>query len=234
MSNPWSLVKIGDVISHRKEFVRIDDFRTYKRCRVQLHTNGIVIRDHITGSELKTKEQQICRSGDFLVAEIDAKVGGYGIVPDELDGAIVSSHYFLFEVDRTRLDRNFLGYFIKTPDFFDQVSARGTTNYAAIRPSHALEYQIPLPPLTEQRRIVAKIDQIAAKIAEANGLRSRSIAEVASVLDGALGHTFDELCRIFGRIPIGSIAEVKGGKRLPAGRRLNDVDGHWGDGHWGR
>lgn len=138
MSKPWSMVKLGEVISHRKEFMRIDDFSTYKRCRVQLHAKGIVLRDHITGSELKTKEQQICRSGDFLVAEIDAKVGGYGIVPDELDGAIVSSHYFLFEANPNRLDRNFLGYFVRTPDFFDQVSARGTTNYAAIRPSHVL------------------------------------------------------------------------------------------------
>ena len=167
MNNPWSMVKLGEVISHRKEFVRIDDFRTYKRCRVQLHAKGIVLRDLVTGSELKTKEQQICRPGDFLVAEIDAKVGGYGIVPDGLEGAIVSGHYFLFEVDRNRLDRNFLGYFIKTSDFFEQVSARGTTNYAAIRPSHVLEYQIPLPPLEEQRRIVAKMDELAAKIAEA-------------------------------------------------------------------
>ena len=210
------------MIHQRKEFIWIDDFKIYKRCRVQLHAQGIVLRDQITGLELKTKEQQVCRSGEFLVAEIDAKVGGYGIVPDELDGAIVSSHYFLFEVNRDRINRNFLGYFVRTFDFFDQVSARGTTNYAAIRPSHVLHYQIPLPPVEEQQRIVAKIDQIVAKIAEANGLRSQSIAEVASVLDGALEHTFDELCRIFGRIPIGSIAEVKGGKRLPAGRRLSD------------
>jgi type I restriction enzyme S subunit len=136
----------------------------------------------VTGSELKTKEQQICRSGDFLVAEIDAKVGGYGIVPDELDGAIVSSHYFLFEVNRDQLDRNFLGYFIKTPDFFDQVSARGTTNYAAIRPSHVLEYQIPLPPMEEQRRIVAKIDELANKTEKARAL----CREVAQEMEGLL------------------------------------------------
>jgi len=192
MSKPWSMVKLGEVISHRKEFVRIDDFITYKRCRVQLHAKGIVLRDLVTGSELKTKEQQICRSGEFLVAEIDAKVGGYGIVPDELDGAIVSSHYFLFEVDRTRLDRNFLGYFIKTPDFFDQVSARGTTNYAAIRPSHALEYQIPLPPLTEQRRIVAKINELASKIEEARCLRRKAMAEAETLLPSEISYLFSK------------------------------------------
>jgi type I restriction enzyme S subunit len=178
MRKPWSMVKLGEVIRHHKDFVRINDLSTYKRCRVQLHAKGIVLRDLVTGSELKTKEQQICRSGDFLVAEIDAKVGGYGIVPDELDGAIVSSHYFLFEVDRTRFDRNFLGYFIKTPEFFDQVSARGTTNYAAIRPSHVLGYQIPLPPLEEQRRVVAKINELVNKIEEARNLRRRTIDEI--------------------------------------------------------
>jgi len=189
MSRSWSMVKLGEVISHRKEFVQIDDLSTYKRCRVQLRAKGIVLRDHITGSELKTKEQQICRSGDFLVAEIDAKVGGYGIVPDELDGAIVSSHYFLFEVNRDQLDRNFLGYFIKTPDFFDQVSARGTTNYAAIRPSHVLEYQISLPPLEEQRRIVAKIDELVGKIEEARRLRQQAAEEAEALPDSMMNET---------------------------------------------
>jgi type I restriction enzyme S subunit len=198
MNNSWPKVKLGEVISHRKEFVRIDDLRTYKRCRVQLYAKGIVLRDFVTGSELKTKEQQICRSGDFLVAEIDAKVGGYGIVPDELEGAIVSSHYFLFEVDRTRLDRNFLGYFIKTPDFFDQVSARGTTNYAAIRPSHVLEYQIPLPALEEQRWIVAKVDELAAKIEEAGRLRREAMEEVEALKSAGRGLILASAVREFG------------------------------------
>ena len=173
MNNSWPLVPLGDVLTHRKEFVQISDFENYKRCRVQLHAKGIVLRDTVTGAEIKTKEQQICRAGEFLVAEIDAKVGGFGVVPDELDGSIVSSHYFLFEVNEGKLDGRFLDYFVRTPFFRDQVSARGSTNYAAIRPHHVLQYQIPLPPLPEQRRIVARIEALAAKINEAHTLRSR-------------------------------------------------------------
>ena len=60
----------------------------------------------MVGAEIKTKEQQVCRAGEFLVAEIDAKLGGYGLVPDSLDGAIVSSHYFLFGVNDAKLDRD--------------------------------------------------------------------------------------------------------------------------------
>ena len=40
---------------------------------------------------LKLKKQQPCHSGDLLVAEMDAKFGGYGIIPPELDGAIVTA-----------------------------------------------------------------------------------------------------------------------------------------------
>ena len=107
----------------------------------------------------------------FLVAEIDAKQGGYGIVPDELEGAIVSSHYFLFGTVEEKIDRRYLGWFIRTPAFFEQVAAQGSTNYAAIRPGYVLGYEIPLPPLVEQRRLVARIDALAAKIDEAKRLR---------------------------------------------------------------
>lgn len=168
--NGWPMARLDDVLKHRKEFIEIDDLKTYKRCRVQLHAQGVVLRDTVSGAGIKTKKQQVCQAGELLVAEIDAKHGGYGIVPAELEGAIVSSHYFLFQIDEARLDREFLKYFIQTPGFYDQVAAQGSTNYAAIRPSHVLDYKIPLPPLKEQQRIVRLIEALAAKIEDATRL----------------------------------------------------------------
>jgi type I restriction enzyme S subunit len=181
-------VKLGEVLRQRKEFITIDDLTTYKRPRVQLHTQGIVLRDNIPGALIKTKTQQVCQAGEFLVAEIDAKVGGFGIVPTALNGSIVSSHYFLFVIDETKLDRSFLDYFIRTPGFRDQVAAQGSTNYAAIRPSHVLGYEIPLPPLSEQRRIVARIDDLASQINEARTLRHQSAEEAEALLRSILTH----------------------------------------------
>ena len=167
----WPLAPLASAIQYRKEFVLIDDLSSYKRCRVQLHAQGIVLRDFVPGAEVKTKKQQICKAGDFLVAEIDAKVGGFGIVPEELDQAIVSSHYFLFEVNEKVLNRRFLDFFIRTPAFREQVAAQGSTNYAAIRPNDVLGYKLPLPPLPEQKRIVARIESLSAKIEEAKRLQ---------------------------------------------------------------
>ncbi len=182
MSNNWPKVKLGEVLEHRKEFITIDDLKNYRRPRVQLHAQGIVLRDELPGALIKTKEQQICRAGEFLVAEIDAKVGGYGIVPELLDGCIVSSHYFLFVVDPARLDQNFLDYFIRTSTFGDQVTAQGSTNYAAIRPSHVLNYEIPLPQLAEQRRIVTRIEELETKIGEARLLRQQAEGEAEALM----------------------------------------------------
>lgn len=162
MSKAWPMVRLGDVLRHRKEFITVDDLETYRRPRVQLHAQGIVLRDEVPGGLIKTKKQQVCRTGEFLVAEIDAKVGGFGLVPGDLDGSIVSSHYFLFVVDGMRLDRRFLDAFIRTRAFREQVEAQGSTNYAAIRPTDVLGYAIPLPSLAEQRRVVRRIEGLSA------------------------------------------------------------------------
>lgn len=173
----WTSAPLSSAVQYRKEFIQIDDLESYKRCRVQLHAQGIVLRDTVPGAEIKTKKQQLCKFGDFLVAEIDAKVGGFGIVPNDLDDAIVSSHYFLFEVNENVLNRRFLDFFIRTPAFREQVAAQGSTNYAAIRPNDVLGYKIPLPPLPEQRQVVARVESVAAKIEEARRLRNYAIEE---------------------------------------------------------
>ncbi|MBX3452285.1 MAG: restriction endonuclease subunit S [Planctomycetaceae bacterium] len=192
-SNGWPTVTLGDVVCHRKEFIQIDDLSKYKRCRVQIHAQGVVLRDEVEGSLIKTKKQQVCRTSEFLVAEIDAKMGGFGLVPPELEGAVVSSHYFLFTPKLDRVDPQFLGYFSRTPAFRDQVESRGSTNYAAIRPAHVLGYTIPLPPLDEQRRIVTRIDRLIAKVGNArdvahqveSGWRALLRSKFSQAVDGA-------------------------------------------------
>jgi type I restriction enzyme S subunit len=176
VGNQWPVTELGRVVRHRKDFIEIDDSEIYKRCRVQLHTKGIVLRDKIQGIDIQTKKQQVCRAGELLVAEIDAKVGGYGVVPDSLDGAIVSSHYFLFEIDESLLVRQFLDYFIRTSSFFEQVRAQGSTNYAAIRPSDVLNYKIPFPTIGEQQQLVALISAVETGIEEAKALRRQADA----------------------------------------------------------
>ncbi len=164
-------VKLQDLIKQRKGFFTIDDETEYKRCKVQLYARGVVLRDIVKGKEIKTKKQQSCKEDDFLVAEIDAKVGGYGIVPKELENAVVSSHYYLYEIDKRQLLPEFLGLYVKTVEFSSQVKASGSTNYASIRPNQVLEYFISLPPIDSKKAnaVTQKtlIENYNAKISQA-------------------------------------------------------------------
>jgi type I restriction enzyme S subunit len=97
------------------------------------------------------------------------------------------------------LDRQFLDFFIRTPAFSDQVLAKGSTNYAAIRHDDVLEYVIPLPSLDEQRRIVARIEELAGKIEGANNLQRQVTEDLATLEPSILAAAYDEAIRIAGK-----------------------------------
>ena len=149
----WRTIKLGEVIKHRKCIITIDNDAEYKLCRVQLHRKGVVLRDVVQGSMIKTKKQQICKSGDFLVAEMDAKFGGYGFVPEELNGAIVSSHYYLFELNTNKIRPKYLEVISKLLILQDQIKAIGSTNYSSIRPASVLDWEIPITEIENQVQI---------------------------------------------------------------------------------
>jgi type I restriction enzyme S subunit len=92
---------------------------------------------------------------------MDARFGGYGIIPPELNNSIVSSHYFLYSINDKVLNKKYLEYFSQTIWFHSQVESKGSTNYAGIRPHQVLDYEIPLPPIDEQNRIVAFLDKVS-------------------------------------------------------------------------
>ncbi|MES2433007.1 MAG: restriction endonuclease subunit S [Pseudomonadota bacterium] len=200
----WQTVKLGEVLRHRSEFFEIDPEVTYSRCRVQTSARGVVLRDRVEGSSIKTKRQQLCRAGDFLVAEIDAKMGGYGLVPNELDGAIVSSHYFLYEVDQSRISKSFLNWFSKTPKFLEQVTAKGSTNYAAIRPDAVLGYTIPTPSLEEQNSIACRLDSMHAGLLD----RLFTLQEIERDTEAMLQNAFLQIIEGVEYCPLAEVAPL--------------------------
>lgn len=138
---------MGEFLTPLSNFFTIEDTQEYQLVTVKLHGKGVVPRCFMKGSQIKTKEQQRINKDQFLVAEIDAKFGGFGIVPPELDGSIVSGHYFLYDIDRTKVFPQFLQCFISSGILTKSIQKdiQGALNYSAIRPHHILEVPFPLP-----------------------------------------------------------------------------------------
>jgi type I restriction enzyme S subunit len=213
----FQLVKLDQFLTHRAEFVEIDDTRAYKRLRVQLHGQGIVLRDEVDGSQVKTKKQQLVRTGDFVVAEIDAKLGGFGIASEEVAGGIVSSHYFLFDIDESICLRGWLEAVIQSGRLEEQVTARGTTNYAAIRPDSVLNFEIPLPPLPEQRRIVERLAVLDEKLAQVTKLHLDALGRSARITSSVALHLLSRRGEPWKTLGDGILSMTNGLSRRPDG-----------------
>ena len=153
--------KFSTIMKENKETIVIDDDKEYKRLNVKWYGQGIFLRDTVLGKKIKTKKQKLVQSNQFIVAEIDAKDGSFGTIPSELEGAIVSSHYFLFDLDQSKIIPQYFDYMTRYGHYTEMIQpyVKGTTNYSSIRPKDILELTIPLPDIDTQQLIVDRIQK---------------------------------------------------------------------------
>jgi type I restriction enzyme S subunit len=186
MSAKWPMVKLGEVLTRSEETIALRTDAEYRELTVKLWGKGVVLRGVVTGAEVAASRRFIAKAGQFVLSRIDARNGALGLVPEELDGAIVTNDFPVFMLDEMKLVPAFLGWMSRTADFVEmcQRGSEGTTNRVRLQADRFLALEIPLPPLSEQRRIVARIEALAAQIEEARRLRQQA-SEEAEVLVGA-------------------------------------------------
>ena len=193
MSVPWpSRVRLGDVITLRRDRVNLTAGIAYKRITVRMKSQGVVLRDVADGAAIHSEAQFQAKAGQFVLSRIDARNGASGLVPTELDDAVVSANFLTFDVGLERLDPRFLELFASRRSFWEQCAAisEGTTNRVPVRLADFLALEIPLPPLAEQQRIVERTNALAVRIAEARSLRNQAAAETAAIVPGVSARLF--------------------------------------------
>ena len=168
----WDRVSLGEVLTRSRETVTVDPHRTYKQVTVRMKHKGVILREEKSGAAIGTTRQFLARPGQFIISSIDARNGANGLIPEALAGAIVTNDFWLFNVDASRLYREWLDLYSSTPDFVDACTAasEGTTNRVRLKEDRFLALEIPLPPLPEQQRIVARVKGLLAKVEEAQRL----------------------------------------------------------------
>lgn len=177
-------VRLGEVLTQYREYIDAPEARIYPKLSVKLYGKGVVLDTPVDGSTLKMQRHQLAKAGQVILSEIWGKKGAIGLVPKEGEGALCTSHFFLFDIDSEQLEPAYLELIARSNYLEEQLGAdaRGTTGYAAVRPKMLLSATIPLPPLSEQRRIVARIEHLAAKIDQARALRLQAVKDTQKVL----------------------------------------------------
>lgn len=153
-------VKVGEVLHQTLKTERIVDTLKEKYVTVALHGLGARERN-IDVYDPKPFSAYRIKAGQFIYSRIDARNGAFSIVPEALDGAVVSKDFPVFDIDTTKIMPQMLLFSMLDENFIQQIkqNSLGSTNRQRIKEDVFLEYQIVLPPIDVQQAFEAFVEQ---------------------------------------------------------------------------
>lgn len=168
----FPLGKIGDFATEISRPIALEPTTTYRSVGVKWYGEGVHIHEARQGHNFDAARFEI-RTGDLIYNDMWARRGSVAVVPAELSGSVASSHFPTFELDHELIVPRYLHWFLKTSTFWEECekASQGSTGRNQIKRRTFLAIPIPLPTIREQNQVVARIEELAAQVADAQKLR---------------------------------------------------------------
>lgn len=194
MKTNYPLCPLGNLLQRNQDITVVEDNTMYKRVTIKLYGKGVYLRDELLGKDIGTKRQYILSQGQFILSKIDARNGAFGIVPEELDGAITTADFVSFNINTEKIIPDFLRLLVSTEHFAKmcQGQSSGTTGRQRVSLNDLLQIKIPLPVIEKQREIVEKYNK---EVLCSNNLKNKIIdleTEIENLWVNLLELTFYE------------------------------------------
>lgn len=169
----WSSVKLGEVTAKvgsgatprgGKESYYTEGVPFIRSLNVHfdrfLH-DGLVYLDEKQAAELDNVK---VKAGDVLLNITGASIGRVNRCPEALDGARVNQHVCIIR-PIPQVDAAFLRYYLSSPQLQQIISQiqTGVTRQALTK-EMILNFELPIAPVNEQARIVAKIEELFSEL----------------------------------------------------------------------
>ncbi len=92
----WASKKIGQWLKLAERSIVLQDKEEYQLVTIRRGFGGVDSRGSFLGKNVLVKNYFIVKTGDFIISKRQIAHGACGIVPPELDGAVVSNEYNVF------------------------------------------------------------------------------------------------------------------------------------------
>ena len=142
----------------------------------------------IAGSDIGSSKQSVCKE-DVLLCKINPRINRVWKVSQFTDNELIASSEWII-IRNNHINANYLMYCFQSKYFrefmLSNVSGVGGSLMRA-QPKYVQTYPIPLPPLSEQQRIVESIEELFAKLDEAKE-RLQEVADSFAVRKAAILH----------------------------------------------
>lgn len=179
MKHNWEQTTIYKIVQQAYETVTLNPFESYTLLGMSLEGRGLFIREQKCGSEIGSKTLNKLKSGQFIYSRLFAWKGAFDYVRNEFDGYYVSDEFPAFNVISEKADIKFIYYYFNQSKIWKDVEQYciGVTKASRNRfkETFFLNFPISLPPLSEQKHIVSKIESIKTKLVKIKELRAEQI-----------------------------------------------------------
>src|SRR5690349_6658284 len=118
MNIKWPTRKLGELLSRSEETITPLTGTKHREVTVRLWGKGVVERGRVMGEDLPAR-RFVAHAGQFIVSRIDARNGAMGLVPEWLNGSVVTNDFPLFHTDQEQLEPRFLGWLCRTAGFVE-------------------------------------------------------------------------------------------------------------------
>lgn len=159
----WDTVPLGDLVApvtRKRPSAGRQTFTYVDLSSVDSVSKRIVAPVEVAVDEAPSRARQNLRTGDVLVSTVRPNLNGVAAVESHLNGAIGSTGFAVLRADVGRLDQRYLFHWVRTQQFIEAMTRVATgASYPAVSDAMVKSSHIPLPALTEQRRIAAILDE---------------------------------------------------------------------------
>lgn len=212
-------VSIGDVVVKASTWNPVRDAADDEISYIDLSAidnvtkavNGV---QSLAGRDAPSRARQLVRAGDILVSTVRPNLNGVARVPDELDGGTASTGFCVLRPQSGKIDPSFLFHWVQSSSFVDEMVRKATgASYPAVSDKIIFQSAIPLPPLDEQKRIAAILDQAD----ELRRKRKRAIDRLNQLGQAIFHEMFGDIraaSKRFETRTFDDIADVRLGKML--------------------
>lgn len=156
----WTRAPIGEFLEPVFRPAKLADDERYQLVTAKRSRGGIVPREVLFGRDIRTKTQFFVEAHDFLVSKRQISHGACGIVPQSLDGAVVSNEYVALR-PKAGLDLRFLSHLAHSV-YFQQTCFHSSIGVhvekLVFKLEDWLEWEFDIPSLDEQERIASGLD----------------------------------------------------------------------------
>ena len=161
----WAWTTLGQITRDCDQRVpdANDEFRYVDIASVDRQSKAITAPQTLLGKEAPSRARKEIRHGDVLVSMTRPNLNAVAMVPEDLDRQIASTGFDVLRA--SEVDPRWVFNAVRSQDFVERMSSlvQGAL-YPAVRSKDVRGYELPLAPLSEQKRIADKLDSVLARV----------------------------------------------------------------------